>query len=69
MPDVQNYQKQTVTVRESWLKDSKHESTFYEISGYTIFRRDRTKGGGGIMTYIKNGIGGYSAHKTKFQQS
>ena len=27
------------------------------------------KGGGGIMTYIKNGIGGFSAHKTKFQQS
>ena len=44
-----------LTVQETKLDKSFPDSQF-AIDGYNMFRRDRKKGGGGIMVYIRNSI-------------
>ena len=47
-----------------------HESIFYEILEYTIFRRDRShKSGGGILMYMKNDVEVIQHIKPSFNNS
>ena len=44
-----------LTIQETKLDKSFPDSQF-AIDGYNMFRRDRKKGGGGIMVYIRKSI-------------
>ena len=42
----------------SFLTETKTDTTYptaqFKISGYDIYRNDRTKGGGGIMAFVSS---------------
>lgn len=46
---------QLITLSESWLKLDRNDSG-YEISGYTLFRKDRKGKNGGSAVYARNDV-------------
>lgn len=44
-----------ITLSESWLKPDRNDSEF-EISGYTLFRKDRKGNNGGVAVYARNDL-------------
>ena len=54
-----------LTIQETKLDKSFPDSQF-AIDGYNMFRRDRKKGGGGIMVYIRKSI---PSHRIKVKSN
>ena len=52
---LKNKPLDVVALSETWL-DQSIESDEINISGYTIVRKDRNRGGGGVMFYVLNTI-------------
>ena len=50
------------------IQETKIDRTFpnsqFNISGYNLFRRDRKKGGGGIIVYVRDNIAATRRKKT-----
>jgi len=55
---VQAREPDIVSIVESWL-DWDVEDSEINISGYQIFRADRSRHGGGVLVYIKNHLSGH----------
>ena len=56
---VQARQPDIVSIVESWLDQDVDDSEI-NISGYQIFRADRSRHGGGVLVYIKSHLTGHA---------
>lgn len=52
-----------LTIQETKI-DRTFPNTQFNISGYNLFRRDRKKGGGGIIVYVRDNIAATRRKKT-----
>ncbi|CAB4039115.1 RNA-directed DNA polymerase from transposon X-element [Paramuricea clavata] len=52
---IENFKAQVIFLSETKI-DSSYPSEQFMLNGYTIYRKDRVKGGGGLMAYFSSNI-------------